>query len=150
VNCEESLMRISAKLIVAVLAAALVAGGAFLLGRETAPNTATKHSGDYFAGLRAGEAQGREEGRALQAGSELPANAKDVARRAFDAGFVAGANDVFEGYDGGWQTTLPWVVTLDAGTGKVVYRIASRDQMQPGVNYYLCADGRSLCQQPRK
>jgi len=148
-------MRISAKLIAAVLAAALVAGGTFLLGRETAPDpnsptSATKHGGDYFAGLRAGEAQGREEGRALQAGSELPANAKDVARRAFDAGFVAGANDVFEGYDGGWQTTLPWVVTLDAGTGKVVYRIASRDQMQPGVNYYLCADGRSLCQQPRK
>ena len=141
-------MRVSPKVIGAVLAAALVAGGTFVLGRETAPTPKSK--GDYFAGLHDGEVQGRQEGRALQAGSELPANEKDVARKAFDTGFAAGANDVFEGYDGGWETSRPWVITLDHGTGQVVYRIASREQLQPGTNYYLCADGRSLCQQPRK
>jgi len=143
-------MRISAKLTAAVLAAALVAGGTFLLGRKTAPNTTAKHSGDYFAGLRAGEAQGREEGRALQAGAELPVNGKDVARRAFDAGYAAGANDVFAGYDGGWTMDVPWIVTIVGGTGQVVYRIDSRERVRRGVNYYLCADGHSICQEPRK
>ena len=133
-----------------VVAAVLAVGAAFLLGRATAPQHRAASNGDYFAGLRAGEAQGRQEGRAWQAGAELPANEKDVARRAFDAGFVAGSNDVFEGYDGGWAGRLPWVITLDTGTGQVLYRIASREQVQPGVNYYLCADGHSLCQQPRK
>jgi len=136
------------KVIAAVLAAVLVAAGTFLLGRETAPTP--KPKGDYFAGLRAGEAQGRQEGRALQAGAELPANEKDVARRAFDAGFAAGGNDVFEGYDGGWDKSRPWIITLDAGTGQLVYRIASREQVRAGVNYYLCPHGHSLCQQPRK
>jgi len=143
-------MRLAAKVIGAVLAL----GVAFVLGRLTAPDhPAAKQKaagGDYFAGLRAGEAQGRQEGRALQAGAELPANEKDVARRAFDAGFAAGGNDVFEGYDGGWDKSRPWIITLDAGTGQLVYRIASREQVRAGVNYYLCPDGHSLCQQPRK
>jgi hypothetical protein len=136
------------KVIGAVLAVVFAAGAAFLLGRATAP--APKAKGDYFAGLRAGEAQGRQEGRALQAGAELPRNARDAARRAFDAGYAAGANDVFAGYDGGWTMNRPWIVTLDPGTGQIVYRIDTRERIRPGVDYYLCPDGRSLCQQPRK
>jgi hypothetical protein len=31
-----------------------------------------------------------------------------------------------------------------------VYRIKVREPMQAGVNYYLCPDGHSLGQQPRR
>jgi hypothetical protein len=142
-------MRVSWKVLAAGLAVVLAVGAvAFALGRATAPTPKAK--GDYFAGLRAGEAQGRQEGRALQAGAELPGGERDVARRAFDAGYAAGANDVFAGYDGGWTMNRPWIVTLDPGTGRIVYRIDTRERIRAGVNYYLCPDGRSLCQQPRK
>jgi hypothetical protein len=60
-----------------------------------------------------------------------------------------GANDVFAGYDGGWSVPAPYVVTLAPGANGVTYRIASRVQLRPGVNYYLCADGVSLCQSGR-
>src|SRR4051812_45898954 len=142
-------MRRSLTILVTIVAAGLLAGAAFLLGRATAPAPA-KHSGDYFAGLQAGEAQGRQEGRALQAGAQLSPSGQDAARRAFDAGYVAGANDVFAGYDGGWTQGVPWVVTLAPGTGQVVQRIDGREQVRRGVNYYLCADGHSLCQEPRR
>jgi hypothetical protein len=138
-------MRLAAKVIGAVLAV----GAAFVLGRVTAPERPAKAAGDYFAGLRAGEAQGRQEGRALQAGVELAPGQRDAARRAFEAGYVAGFNDVFAGYDGGWTMATPWVVTLTGGAGQIVYRIDTRERVRPGVNYYLCPDGHTLCQQPR-
>jgi len=143
-------VRFSMKVVVGVLAAVVIGGGLFLLGRVTAPTHSAKAPGDYFAALRAGEAQGREEGRALQAGSELPAGDQHVARDAFATGYAAGANDVFAGYDGGWTKGAPWVVILDAGSGQVVYRIRDREPVRAGVNYYLCPDGHSLCQQPRR
>jgi hypothetical protein len=96
--------------------AAIVIGlgvGLFLLGRETA-------GGD--PGFDAGRAQGVEEGRALQV---APA-----ARRAFQAGYAAGANDVFGGYDGGWYLGQPYVITLAKGHGPVAYRIDSRRQLR--------------------
>jgi len=143
----------SPKLVAAVVAAVLVAGALFLLGRLTAPSAAPKSTppvGDYFDGLRAGEAQGRQLGRALQEGVELPRGQRDVARHAFNAGYVAGSNDVFAGYDGGWAMHVPWIISLDGGSGQVVYRIHGREQLQPGIDYYLCPDGHTVCQGPRR
>jgi hypothetical protein len=90
-------------------AAVAIAIGLVALGRVTA-------GGD--AGFDAGRAQGVQEGRALQA--------PPTARSAFDAGYAAGANDVFGGYDGGWDLGRPYVITLARGRGGVTYRIASR------------------------
>jgi hypothetical protein len=70
------------------------------------------------AGLREGRALGVSEGRALQ----IPASG----RRAFRAGYVAGANDVFGGFDGGWSFRTPYVITLVHGKRGVTYRIDSR------------------------
>ena len=62
---------------------------------------------------------------------------------------MAGTNDAFAGYDGGWQLNVPWIVTLRGGSGQIAYRIRDRTQVEPGIAYYLCPDGRSLCQQRR-
>jgi hypothetical protein len=76
------------------------------------------------AGLRAGRAVGIREGRALQ----QPA----AARKAFRAGYTAGANDVFGGFDGGWSLGTPYVITLGKGAGGVAYRIDKRrDEHSP-------------------
>jgi hypothetical protein len=95
----------------AMLAAIVIGLGAglFLLGRATA---------GFDAGFDAGHAQGVEEGRALQVAPP--------ARREFEAGYAAGANDVFGGYDGGWDFGRPYTITLAHGSGGVTYRIASR------------------------
>ena len=139
----------SARTMAAVGAGALVMAALFLLGRLTAPQSSASTLDQYFDGLRTGAAQGRQEGRALQAGAELPPAERGAARKAFDAGYAAGANDVFAGYDGGWQLQVPWLVTLEGGIGQVVYRIRDRRQVQPGYDYYLCPDGRSLCSERR-
>jgi hypothetical protein len=86
-----------------VLVAALVIGAA-ALGRTTAPQD------DREAGVR--------EGRQLQ----VPPQARD----AFKAGYEAGANDVFGGFDGGWDYETPYVITLKKGTDGVTYAIATR------------------------
>jgi hypothetical protein len=54
---------------------------------------------------------------------------------------VAGVNDVFSGYDGGWLTGVPYVITLVRGDGAVTYRIASRAEVRDGVRYALCPGG---------
>jgi len=123
-----------------------LAGGAFALGRATADTdggegeagqarrlapaeakrreaggaqgSAAAEAQGRAAGLREGRALGIREGRALQ----LPTGA----RRAFRAGYVAGANDVFGGFDGGWALGTPYVVTVAKGGGGVTYRIDSR------------------------
>lgn len=143
----------SPKVLAAVAAGVLIAGGMFALGRLSAPSEAPRsvpQIGDYFDGLRAGEAEGRQDGRALQEGVELRRGERHLARHAFNAGYVAGMNDAFAGYDGGWALHVPWIITLDGGWGQVVYRIHDREQLEPGVNYYLCSDGHSVCQQPRR
>ena len=98
-----------------VLVVAVVAGGGFALGRTTAGEP----PGGYAAGLRAGRADGLREGRALEL---APGD-----RNAFDAGYTAGANDVFGGFDGGWDLSTPYVVRIARGTGAVTYRIDSRE-----------------------
>jgi len=104
----------------------------------------------YLDGLIAGQAQGRKEGRALELGQTLPAGERDAVEAAFKAGYAAGANDVFGGYDGGWAMGAPYVVSLAPGAGPITYRIGSRTPLEPGIAYYLCPDGRGLCQEPRK
>jgi hypothetical protein len=143
---------------IAVIVGALVIGtGLLLLGRLTA-DAHGAHQAGYRAGyqagqsdgnadgLRVGEAQGREEGRALQAGSTLPPDAQ----AAFTAGYSAGANDAFNGYDGGWGLNEPYLIVLEKGDSQITYRFSSRTTIQSGINYYLCADGHSICQQPRR
>jgi hypothetical protein len=102
--------------VVAVVAAAALAIAGFTLGRASA-DTDSGHD----AGVREGRAAGLEEGRALQA-----AGSAQSARAAFDAGYAAGSNDVFGGFDGGWSLAEPYVITLARGSGGVTYRIDSR------------------------
>ena len=103
--------------VVAVVAGAALAAGGFALGRGTADT----HAG-HDAGVREGHAAGLQEGRALQATGSSPR----TIRAAFDAGYAAGANDVFGGFDGGWSFGTPYVITLRKGSGTITYRIDSR------------------------
>jgi hypothetical protein len=103
--------------VVAALAGVTLAAGGFALGRASTDTDAGR-----AAGVREGHAAGLQEGRALQATGSSPRSA----RAAFDAGYAAGANDVFGGFDGGWSLSEPYVVTLARGTGAVTYRIDSR------------------------
>ena len=139
-----------------VVSAALVAGVGILVGRATVDTHEAHDRGyrsglydGYFDGLPVGEAQGRREGRVLQEGSSLPAAGRHVATDAFDAGYAAGANDVFAGYDGGWAQSTPYVVTVRRTQGDIGYRIASRVPLEAGVTYFLCSTGHRLCQRPR-
>jgi hypothetical protein len=148
VRAEDAMTRSAKLMAAAVVTGLLIAGAMFLIGRFSAPVARPRpaaQTGDYFDGLRSGEAQGLQNGRALQEGAQLPRGQRDVARHAFDAGYVAGMNDAFAGYDGGWTVHVPWIITLDHGSGQVVYRISDRRQLEPGIDYYLCPDGRSLC-----
>jgi hypothetical protein len=115
---------------IAVLVACVVAGGAlFALGRASVDRDETA-SDPTMAGIRIGRAAGLQEGRALQIGESLPPDARRAARRAFNAGYVAGANDVFGGFDGGWSLTDPYLITLKRGTGAITYRIDSRRELR--------------------
>jgi hypothetical protein len=102
--------------VVAGVAAAARAIAGFALGRASADTDA-----GHDAGVREGRAAGLQEGRALQAAGSAPGT-----RAAFDAGYAAGANDVFGGFDGGWSLREPYVITLARGSGGVTYRIDSR------------------------
>lgn len=125
--------------------------GLVLLGRATVhTDTSAARQAGYAQGQAAGEADGMRLGRALQAPLSLPADQQRAARAAFQAGYAAGANDVFGGYDGGWDTSAPYVVVLVPGTGGVTYRIDSRTELRDGVTYFLCPGSHTLCQQPRR
>jgi hypothetical protein len=115
------------------LACALAAGGLVALGRGSADLDGAREEGRAAgvreakaAGLREGRAAGLSEGRAVQAGESAPAGSRSATRRAFAAGYTAGANDAFGGFDGGWSLSTPYVITLRRGTGAITYRIDSR------------------------
>jgi hypothetical protein len=143
-------MEVRARRRMLVVAAVLAAGTAFLAGRGTAPHQVSSRVSDaggaYASGVAAGEALGVQEGRALQEGAALPADAQRPVKDAFDAGYVAGVNDVFSGYDGGWLTGVPYVITLVRGDGAITYRIASRTEVRDGVRYELCPGGHAVCE----
>jgi hypothetical protein len=129
-----------------------VAAAAFAIGHATAgvpPAASPDAAAGYSAGLLAGRSQGLREGRALQEGAALPAGARAPVRAAFEAGYVAGANDVFTGYDGGWAMSSPYLVVLAPGGAGVSYRILTRTPVVAGVDYHLCTNGSDICQQPR-
>ena len=71
-------------------AAIFAAAGLVWIGRETvhtaAPRGDAVSSDAYFAGLQAGQAQGRQEGRALQEGTALPKGSRQPVTDAFNAG----------------------------------------------------------------
>ena len=140
-----------------VIAGVLIAGVGITLGRASVDTREARERAHqsglddgYFNGLPVGEAQGRREGRALQEGASLPATDRQEAKDAFNAGYAAGADDVFAGYDGGWTLSAPYLVTLERGSGDITYRIASRTPLEVGVTYYLCSTGHRLCEQPRR
>ena len=111
------------------MACVAVAGGAFAVGRESADTDGARGEGRVAGlreGLRAGRAAGLTEGRALQLSESVPGASRKAARRAFEAGYTAGANDVFGGFDGGWSFSTPYVITVRKGSGGVTYRIDSR------------------------
>jgi hypothetical protein len=136
-------------LVAAILAATLVLVGRATVHRSPEPGAAgpPARSQDYVDGLRAGAAAGRQEGRALQEGASLPADSRQPVQDAFNAGYAAGANDVFNDYDGGWAVSAPYAVTLATGSGQLTYRIATRVPFTKGIDYYLCPDGHEICQQ---
>jgi hypothetical protein len=114
---------------ITLLAAVALGAGSFAAGRASVDRGAAYRQGEsagYVSGVRDGRAEGVQEGRALQEPLSLPKGSRSAARASFNAGYVAGADDVFGGYDGGWALGKPYVVTLEQAPGPVTYRIASR------------------------
>ncbi len=70
---------------------------------------------------------------------------RPLAARSFDAGYLAGREAAFAGYDGGWGYGDPYIIRLGRGGPGVTYRIAGRLPLLPRREYRLC--GRSVCSQ---
>ena len=64
-------------------------------------------------------------------------------RGGFAAGYRAGREDAFSGFDGGWSYGTPYIVTLRRGGPGVTYRFARRWPMLPLRTYRTC--GRGVC-----
>jgi hypothetical protein len=159
-------MRIRIRTVVLVtVVGAVAAAGLVILGRLTVDTGAARQRGydaghragessgqtaGYYQALPIGEAEGRQLGRAIQEGQSLPADDQQAVQDAFKDGYAAGANDAFAGYDGGWTPGAPYLITIGLGQGDIVYRIVDRVPLDPNVDYYLCPDGHSICQQPRR
>jgi len=75
-------------------------------------------------------------GRASRGSSTVP-------RGSFAAGYLAGREDAFSGFDGGWTYGEPYIVTLRRGGPGITYRFARRWPMVPGIEYRAC--GHAVC-----
>jgi hypothetical protein len=53
-------------------------------------------------------------------------NSPPSAGASFNAGYLAGREAAFTGYDGGWAYGVPYVITLRRGGPGITYRLASR------------------------
>jgi hypothetical protein len=143
------------RLVVLVLVVISAAAGLVAFGRASAGAATARSDGyqkgrnaGYADGMHDGRAAGLQEGRALQVPLTLPSGMQDAAKAAFNAGYAAGANDVFGGYDGGWDMDSPYVVVLTSAGNGITYRIRSRTPMRPGASYRLCPHSTVLCQGP--
>ena len=130
--------RVGKATLVAVLA--VIAATVLILAGRATVDAESAHDAGYQAGH--GDGYGEE-------GISLPPESRAPVEDAFNSGYAAGANDAFNQYDGGWSIGSPYVITLQEGGAGVTYRIGSRVAVQAGVDYYLCPDGHSLCQQSR-
>jgi hypothetical protein len=126
--------------VLAILALTLVASGGYWLGRSTSSPPAASQP----AAADQGYAAGVRDGRAEQGTLGLPATDKQI----FESGYEAGATDAFAGFDGGWDHKIPYAIVLTPGDD-ITYQISSRVEFAPGVSYYLCPDGHSVCHQAR-
>jgi hypothetical protein len=52
--------------------------------------------------------------------------------------YLAGREDAFSGFDGGWSYGRPYIVTLRRGGPGITYRFARRWPMLPGLEYRAC------------
>jgi hypothetical protein len=143
--------RLAARVVI-VLIAVGIGASLFAAGRATGDGAAAaRREGDsagYVRGFQEGRAEGVEEGRALQRAQVLPAGSRASERSSFRAGYAAGADDVFGGYDGGWSLCTPYVITLAAAPGPITYRIATREPLPSGsasTNARTSAGERSRC-----
>ena len=64
----------------------------------------------------------------LSVGSSKPRNRG----RGLHAGYLAGREAAFAGYDGGWAYGVPYVITLQRGGSGITYRIVSRKPLTAG------------------
>ena len=64
----------------------------------------------------------------------------------YRAGYQAGREDAFAGFDGGWALGVPYAVTLERAGGGITYKFARRWALQPGVTYRVC--GHEVCARP--
>ena len=142
----------TSRLLVALIALALGAG-LFLLGRVTSnadDRYAAGRSAGYYSGLRQGESRGVQEGRSLQFATSLPEDSREALRASFDAGYTAGANDTFGGYDGGWYVSTPYLITLAKGSGAITYDLSSRTLLHGDTDYFLCPNTQKICHRPHR
>jgi hypothetical protein len=65
----------------------------------------------------------------------------------YDEGYIAGREDAFSGYDGGWVLGQPYIVTLRHGGRGITYRFARRWPVLPGRTYRTC-DQDIICDRP--
>ena len=65
----------------------------------------------------------------------------------FDAGYRAGREDAFSGYDGGWVLGDPYIVTLRHGGPGITYRFARRWPLLAGYEYWSCNQD-IICSRP--
>ncbi|HET7050144.1 MAG TPA: hypothetical protein VFI54_17905 [Solirubrobacteraceae bacterium] len=61
----------------------------------------------------------------LSVGSSKPLTAGAT----YKAGYLAGREAAFDGYDGGWAYGVPYEITVQRGGPGITYRIASRKQL---------------------
>jgi hypothetical protein len=64
----------------------------------------------------------------------------------YDAGYRAGREEAFAGFDGGWALGAPYIVTLRRGEPGITYRVARREPLLAGRAYRVCA--RAVCSTP--
>ncbi|MGZ4179137.1 MAG: hypothetical protein ACXVUL_00395 [Solirubrobacteraceae bacterium] len=55
-----------------------------------------------------------------------------TAGTAYHAGYLAGREAAFAGYDGGWAYGVPYVITLQRGGPGITYRIVTRKPLTAG------------------